>query len=153
MMQRLVADHQVRPKAGEKRLTLYGVDNLYPRRQGAVTGAPATALPQAEREILAVAIAPGVFISTRLICTAYDRRGCRIGAGGRLGGLAGVGWHVHVHGFTEPAADCAGRRHGILFRKFGDARAVRLDRRADVPASRGLAIVSPRRSPSGVVGA
>jgi hypothetical protein len=103
MMQRLVADHQDRPKAGEKRLTLYGVDNLYPRRQGAATGAPATALPQAEREILAVAIAPGVFISTRLIVRPTIDVAVGSAPGGAWAGLPGSdGMSMFMDSLNQP---------------------------------------------------
>jgi hypothetical protein len=50
----------------EKRLALYGVDGLHPRRQGARPGPPPQLSPQAERQILAVAIAQATWGCRRL---------------------------------------------------------------------------------------
>jgi transposase InsO family protein len=60
----------------EKRLALYGVDGLHPRRQGARPGPPPQLSPQAERQILAVAIAQATWGCRRL--AAYVARWWRL---------------------------------------------------------------------------
>jgi transposase InsO family protein len=60
----------------EKRLALYGVDGLHPRRQGARPGPPPQLSPQAERQILAVAIAQATWGCRRL--AAYVTRWWRL---------------------------------------------------------------------------
>jgi transposase InsO family protein len=60
----------------EKRLALYGVDGLHPRRPGARPGPPPQLSPQAERQILAVAIAQATWGCRRL--AAYVARWWRL---------------------------------------------------------------------------